>query len=239
VSGKLRTIVILLVIGLMGTGLGYALARAAEGGGGPSAQNSDVEGSAPGFYDAYYDKGYNRGWREGYDKGYQDGYKNSPSSPDHALTFDEARNGSSRVTVTKAVNIAQNYKPSRLSEADVYDCNDMAEELWNAYKAVAVTSYMVIGNAKMKNESFSQSDHCWVVVFCVNEATGEEITLAIDPQISLVGIIEGSDGAASDTMTPGQESTSSEPPGKASDQYIEGFFYDNPSNVKGDLGPRW
>ncbi len=237
--GKLRIIVILLVVGLMGTGIGYVVARDVEGGGSPSGQNGDAEGIDHGFYDAYYDKGYNRGWREGYDKGYQDGYENSPSSPDHALTFDEARTRTTRATLAKAVNIAESYKPSQLFQAGVYDCNDMAEELWNAYEAVGVESYMVVGNTKIRNESFLETDHCWVVVFCINEATGEQVTLAVDPQISLVGIVDGAYGTTGDAMNPEQEPTSSEPPGQASDQYIEGFFYAEPDNLRSDLRARW
>lgn len=207
-TGRLRLTLTLLAALLVGGTLGYLLAGAAA--------------------DAYFDRGYHRGWQEGYDRGYGDGCEDSPSSPDHALTFDEARTASDRVAVSVAVAVARSYRPSGLYEADAYDCNDMAEELWSAFKEAGTASWLVVGNTRVENEGFADSDHCWVVVFCVDEATGEEITLAVDPQLALVGAIEAASAAASAGLT-----------GGVSAQYAEGFFYGNPASLREDLGARW
>ncbi len=212
----------LLAALLAGGTLGYLLTGAARGGG--------VQSGDEGLYDAYFDRGYHQGWQEGYDRGYGDGREDSPSSPDHALTFDEARAASDRVAVFGAAAVAGSYRPSGLYEADAYDCNDMAEELWTAFTeaGAGTASWLVVGNTKVDNEGFADSDHCWVVVFCVDEATGEEITLAVDPQLSLVGAIEAANVAASAGLT-----------GGVSAQYAEGFFYGNPASLREDLGARW
>jgi hypothetical protein len=226
-TGRLRVMLTLLAALLVGGTLGYLLAGAAGGGG--------VQRGDEGFYDAYFDRGYHRGWQEGYDRGYGDGREDSPSSPDHALTSDEARAASDRVAVSAAVAVARSYRPSGLYEADAYDCNDMAEELWSAFREAGAASWLVVGNTRVENEDFADSDHCWVVVFCVDEATGEEITLAVDPQLSLVGAIE----APGKASTPGAEPASAGLTGGVSAQYAEGFFYGNPASLREDLGARW
>jgi hypothetical protein len=210
-TARLRLMLSMLAALLAGGTLGYLLAGAAGGGG--------VQRGDEGFYDAYYDRGYHRGWQEGYDRGSGDGREDSPSSPDHALTFDEAGAASDRVAVSGAAAIARSHRPSGLYQADAYDCNDMAEELWEAYSAAGAAAFLVVGDIKVTNEGFADSDHCWVVVFCVDEATGEEITLAVDPQVPLVGAIEAAGGVGA--------------------QYAEGFFYDNPGSLREDLGARW
>ena len=223
-TGRLRLMLTLLAALLVGGTLGYLLAGAAGGGG--------MQSGDEGFYDAYFDRGYHRGWQEGYERGYGDGREDSPSSPDHALTFDEARAASDRVAASRAVAVARSYRPSGLYEADAYDCNDMAEELWTAFREAGAGAWLVVGNTRVENEDFADSDHCWVVVFCVDEATGEEITLAVDPQLSLVGAIEASDAAANVAASAGLT-------GGVSAQYAEGFFYGNPASLREDLGARW
>ena len=204
-----------------GAGLGCLLARAATGG-------------AAGPGEAGYNRGYHHGWRDGYDQGYAAARGNPSTSPGHALTFHEARSASARASVEDAAGVARTWQPTGQYEAGVYDCNDMAEELWTAFNQAGVPSFMVVGNIRLDNEAFDDCDHCWVVVFCADESTGQEVTLAVDAQVGLVGAVDGPPGSAGALATAGAGIL----PG-VSAQYTEGFFYPDPSGLRQDLGSRW
>lgn len=204
-----------------GAGLGCLLARAAGGG-------------AAGLRDASYDRGYHHGWRDGYDQGYAAARDGPLPSPAHALTFDEARAGAARAALGAALSVARSYQPSGLYRAGAYDCDDMAEELWAACGQAGVPSFLVVGNTRVDNEDFDECDHCWVVVFCVDEAAGQEVTLAVDPLAQLVGAVEGL-GAAGIPGAAGGGATLA----RVSAQYAEGFFYEDPAVLRKDLATRW
>lgn len=232
----------LLAALLIGGGLGYLAASASHD---PTRERSATARTEPGLFDAYYDRGYQRGWTEGYDQGNRDASEGQPSSPEHALTFGEAAAASPRVPLEDAARIARSYHPSGQYQADTYDCNDMAGELWEVYRNAGLASFLVVGNTGATNESFGDCDHCWVVVFCIEPAAGAEVTLAIDAQASLIGVIEAGDAGRGGPAPPGP--TSSSAPGSSlagltgtiTGQYGEGFFYGNPADLKEDLGPRW
>ena len=221
----------LLAAFLAGAGAGYLAARAACGG-------------PPGLHDASGDSGYQRGWLDGYDDGCAQTRGPAHTSPDHALTFDEARKACSPVPAGRAMAVARGCQPSGQYQADVYDCNDMAAEFWAACREAGVPSFMVVGNTGMDHEGFADCDHCWLVVFCLDEATGAEVALAVDPGAGLIGAIESSGPAASPAGPPpgpgpGAPATPAGVPATVSAQYAEGFFYDSPATLRADLGTRW
>ncbi len=228
----------LLAALLVGGTLGYLLAGAAGGGG---AQSGDE-----GFYDAYFDRGYHRGWQEGYDRGYGDGREDSPSSPDHALTFDEARAASDRVAVSAAVAVARSYRPSGLYEADAYDCNDMAEELWSRLQGGRGRvlagggqhqggqrglrrQRSLLGGGVLRGRSHGGGDHPGRRPPAVagRGDRGANVAAAVGPV------------APGKASTPGAEPPSAGLTGGVSAQYAEGFFYGDPASLREDLGARW
>lgn len=224
-GGAFRLMLALLAALMAGGGLGYLVARVLPGP--PAGPNAGGPGALSG---AGYDRGYHRGWREGYDRGYADASWDQPSLPTHALTFDEARaasarEASAREALAEATRIAGSYRPSGQYQADVYDCNDMAEELWQACSDAGITAFLVAGSTGVEHESFADCDHCWVVIFCTG-STGEEVALAVDPQASLMGVI-------------GPEGDEDEATATVSAQYAEGYFYCDPAALRLDLGRRW
>ena len=211
----------LLAALVAGAGLGCLLARA-------------VYGGAAGPRDAGYRRGYHHGWCDGYDLGYAAAQGSPSTSPGHALTVDEARAASARPSVDDAAGVARTYQPSGQYEAGAYDCNDMAEELWTAFSQAGIPSFLVVGNTKVDNEGFDDCDHCWVVVFCVDESAGQEVTLAVDAQVGLVGAVDAPSGSAGALATAGAGTLPA-----LSAQYAEGFFYEDPASLREDLGTRW
>ncbi len=223
-SAAFRLMLALLAALLAGGGLGYLVARAVPG---PTAATAaGAPGGASGLFSDGYERGYHRGWREGYDLGRADASSTQPSLPTHALTFDQARAASAPATLSEATRIAGSYRPSGPYQADVYDCNDMAAELWAVCSGAGLPAFLVVGNTGAAGESFAECDHCWVVVFCAQPVTGDEVTLAVDPQLSLIGVVGPGSGCELC-------------PAPVSAQYAEGFFYHHPAALREDLGPRW
>lgn len=231
-AARRRWAPVLLAALLLGFGMGYLLARAAAGAGVPPGGRA---GSA-------YEQGYQDGWRDGYDQGYAASCDGPLTSPAHALTIDQARAASAAAPLAGAIHVAQGYRPSRQYEAGVYDCNDMAVELWTACRQAGVPCFLVVGNTGMDGEAFADCDHCWVVLFCAGQAAGQEVTLAVDPQAQLVGTVEipGSGGPtpAGAAAAPGAYPAGGPTPA-VSAQYAEGFFYADPAGLRADLGTRW
>jgi len=92
----------------------------------------------------------------------------------------------------------------------VFDCNDMAVDLWNMLHKEGIASLIVVGNLDLDNESFAESDHAWLVVpylyhpnFYSVEPTNGKVYLGED------------------------------------EQYWEGYYYTSPSNLRADIRERW
>ncbi len=190
---------------VLGFGLGCLAAGAVTGG---------LDGARS---RAHYGRGYHHGWSDGKNRGVGACVDVPASHPYHALTRVAARSGAAGAAAGDAISVASSYQPSGQYQAGAYDCNDMAAQLWSACRQAGVSAFLVVGNTAVDNEGFAACDHCWVVVFCTDEATGREVTLAVDPQARLLGIV----GDAVST------------------QYVEGFFYKDPSGLREDLGTRW
>ena len=73
-----------------------------------------------------------------------------------------------------AEKIVQNYKASHLYEKDVYDCNNMASDVWNMLKAQGINSVIVVGSIQYLITDILQSDHAWVLA---EVAPGEKLAL--------------------------------------------------------------
>ncbi len=77
-----------------------------------------------------------------------------------------------------AEKIVQNYQASHLYEEDVYDCNNMASDVWNMLKAQGINAVIVVGSIEHLITDILQSDHAWVLA---EVAPGEQ--LALDPTV--------------------------------------------------------
>ena len=66
-------------------------------------------------------------------------------------------------TADMAAKIVENYEATHLYEKDVYDCNNMASDLWNMLKAQGIDAVIVIGSITASISNILQSDHAWVL----------------------------------------------------------------------------
>lgn len=97
-----------------------------------------------------------------------------------------------------------------------FDCNDMAVELWNIVHKQGIGSVIVVGNLDLDNESFAESDHAWLVV----------------PYLYLpLFAVEPTNGEVCRMPPPDEESEFH--------QYLEGYYYTSPSNLRADIWERW
>ncbi|MBN1693402.1 MAG: hypothetical protein JW845_07605 [Dehalococcoidales bacterium] len=73
-----------------------------------------------------------------------------------------------------AEQIVINYEASHLYERDVYDCNNMASDVWNMLKAQGIDAVIVVGSVEYIITDIVQSDHAWVLA---EVAPGEFLAL--------------------------------------------------------------
>jgi len=73
-----------------------------------------------------------------------------------------------------AEQIVINYEASHLYEKDVYDCNNMASDVWNMLKAQGIDAVIVVGSVEYIITDIVQSDHAWVLA---EVALGEFLAL--------------------------------------------------------------
>ncbi|MBN1161904.1 MAG: hypothetical protein JXA17_08155 [Dehalococcoidales bacterium] len=73
-----------------------------------------------------------------------------------------------------AEQIVINYEASHLYERDVYDCNNMASDVWNMLKAQGIDAVIVVGSVDNYITDIIQSDHAWVLA---EVAPGEFLAL--------------------------------------------------------------
>ena len=111
----------------------------------------------------------------------------------------------------------QYYKTHAYIEGE-FDCNDMVVELWNVYYEKGISSVIVVGNLDLENESFAQSDHAWLLVtifgarvFAVEPTNSEVYTIIYD--------IDSDD--------------------EQFKQYLEGYYFALPSDLRAAIGDRW
>jgi hypothetical protein len=59
--------------------------------------------------------------------------------------------------------LVSNYAASHLYEKDVYDCNNMASDVWNMLKALDIDAVIVVGSVEHTVTDILDSDHAWVL----------------------------------------------------------------------------
>jgi hypothetical protein len=91
-------------------------------------------------------------------------------------------------------------------------CTDMAVDIWDMLRKQGITSVMAVGNPDMTNPTWSQCNHCWLIIlnsegkYFVLEPTNGQLYFKGDPEMS---------------------------------RYTYGFFYAKPSDLRADAGSRW
>lgn len=99
-----------------------------------------------------------------------------------------------------------------------WDCNDMTTSLWHTLNDRGITSIIVVGNLDLDNESFSECNYTWLLVF-YKDWTGKEMTIFIvDPTKREIRIAD------------------SDP--EAFKQYLEGYYYTSPFELNADIEER-
>ena len=189
------------------------------------------EGEQVGYYNGLDDgwmDGYSEGSVEGYDEGRKDGYA-SGLGVSRVLSQHEVRTlGQQHVPVStvekpalknphwddselyeklKEINWA-NYMDSVYMVTE-YDCNDLSVTVWNRLHNEAITSVIVLGNLDIDGATWSETNHCWLIVLSQTKLYAVECT------------------------------NGSVYPYKGHEQYFAGFFYLKPSELRDDLGYRW
>ena len=103
----------------------------------------------------------------------------------------------------------------------VFDCSDMAVEIWNILYNNGVISILVVGNLATNHEQFLQTDHVWLQV--IHKDTTKEAGIHIF-------FIEPTNG----------ETYAYDPSNKEFFlPYVQGYYYSSPSNLIADVGERW
>ncbi len=96
------------------------------------------------------------------------------------------------------------------------DCNDMVVDIWNEFVSQGIVSLIVVGNVRVSQEAFADSNHAWLMVY-----SGEGSAVAVE---ATNGKIYSWDDAQ---VYPHLK------------QYWEGFIYENPSDLWADFKERW
>jgi outer membrane murein-binding lipoprotein Lpp len=59
--------------------------------------------------------------------------------------------------------ITQNYSSTHYYEVNIYDCNNMASDLWDMLKDLGINAKIVIGNIESPITNILDSTHAWVL----------------------------------------------------------------------------
>jgi outer membrane murein-binding lipoprotein Lpp len=63
-----------------------------------------------------------------------------------------------------AKKIVKYYGTTHVYEKDVYDCNNMASDVWNMLKAQGISAVIVVGSIESPITNILDSNHAWVLV---------------------------------------------------------------------------
>ena len=99
----------------------------------------------------------------------------------------------------------------------VFDCNDMAVDIWNMLDKKGIVSVIVAGNLEIDNATFAECDHVWLLVF--HKGARGTIIFIIETTNSETYFI---DSIESPFL-----------------KYIHGFYYLSPSDLREDIKERW
>ena len=67
-------------------------------------------------------------------------------------------------TTEMLAKIVRDYEASHFYEEGVYDCNNMASDIWNMLKALGIDSVIVVGHNDHLITDILESNHAWVLV---------------------------------------------------------------------------
>ena len=107
------------------------------------------------------------------------------------------------------ISINKSYHQNHTYIEGVFDCDDMAVDIWNILYKQGITSVIVAGNLYIDKEGFTQSDHAWLIV--MHKDTGYRIF-----------IIEPTNG----------ETYGFDLKSMALAQYLQGYFFASPSDLR-------
>lgn len=84
-----------------------------------------------------------------------------------------------------SVKIAENYhKTHTYVPRNIFDCDDMASDIWNQVKTAGVNAYIMVGNLEKSNPTIFECNHAWVMAeiqpfrFAAIEATGGYVVVS-------------------------------------------------------------
>ena len=107
------------------------------------------------------------------------------------------------------ISINKSYHKNHTYIEGVFDCDEMAIDIWNILYDQGVTSVIVAGNLDINKEGFTESNHAWLLV--MHKDTGYRIF-----------IVEPTNG---DTYAVGPKTPEFE-------QYVQGYFFASPSDFR-------
>ncbi|MFC2039174.1 hypothetical protein ACFLST_00050 [Chloroflexota bacterium] len=110
--------------------------------------------------------------------------------------------------VAQVEEITRDYYATHQYIKGVYDCDDMAKDIWNILYARGIEAKLVMGNLDMDNERLRDSNHMWLLVWS-EEGGGWFAVEATNGQV-YCNIQESPYG----------------------DQYWHGFSYDDPLEAR-------
>ena len=107
------------------------------------------------------------------------------------------------------ISINKSYHQNHTYIEGVFDCDEMAIDIWNILYNQGVTSVIVAGNLDINKEGFTKSNHAWLLV--IHKDTGYRIF-----------IVEPTNG---DTYAVGPKTLEFA-------QYVQGYFFASPSDFR-------
>lgn len=94
-----------------------------------------------------------------------------PTQPERIL-----EGGNAAVNISIINELVRNYYDSHQYYEDIYDCDQMASDLWDQARANGLEARLVLGNYMKNVNSPMDIDHAWVIVMTSNDEW-----LAADP----------------------------------------------------------
>jgi hypothetical protein len=150
----------------------------------------------------------------------------SPTSPSHSfpradvVKHSEYWNASwvALELYQKLISFNSSYHKENTYIEGVFDCNDMAVDIWNILYKQGIVSVIVAGNLDIDKERFAECNHAWLLIL----HRGKDSLYSIF-------IIEPTNG----------ETYAFDPETKTFVQYMQGYFYSSPSDLRADIRERW
>lgn len=118
----------------------------------------------------------------------------------------------------KLISFNSSYHKENTYIEGVFDCNDMAVDIWNILYKQGIVSVIVAGNLDIDKERFAECNHAWLLILHRDKDS-----------LYRIFIIEPTNG----------ETYAFDPETKTLVQYMQGYFYSSPSDLRADIRERW